>query len=293
MPPLEAVQDQARGLRQLRPLPPVRVVAVASGKGGVGKTTVSVNLALALQQSGQRTMLLDADLGLANVDVLLGLQPRFNLSHLLEGRCTLADTILQGPLGLQIVPAASGLARMSQLSAQEHAGLIRAFSELDTPLDTLVVDTAAGIAGDVITFAQAAQELIVVVCNEPSSITDAYALIKVLSRDAGVDRVHVLANMARSALEGRETYEKLARVAERFLEARLDYAGTIPHDEWLRRSIQRQRSVMEAYPSSPAATAFRQLARRVEAWTPPAGARGNLEFFVERLVHGTPEAGHA
>lgn len=293
MPPLEAVQDQARGLRQLRPLPPVRVVAVASGKGGVGKTTVSVNLALALQQSGQRTMLLDADLGLANVDVLLGLQPRFNLSHLLEGRCTLADTILQGPLGLQIVPAASGLARMSQLSPQEHAGLIRAFSELDTPLDTLVVDTAAGIAGDVITFAQAAQELIVVVCNEPSSITDAYALIKVLSRDAGVDRVHVLANMARSALEGRETYEKLARVAERFLEARLDYAGTIPHDEGLRRSIQRQRSVMEAYPSSPAATAFRQLARRVEAWTPPAGARGNLEFFVERLVHGTPEAGHA
>ena len=293
MQPLEAVHDQAWGLRRVRPMTPVRVIAVASGKGGVGKTTVSVNLALALQQSGRQTMLLDADLGLANVDVLLGLQPRHNLSHVLDGTCALADTLLQGPLGLQIVPAASGLARMSQLSPLEHAGLIRAFSELEQPLDALVVDTAAGIAGDVVTFAQAAQQLIVVVCNEPTSITDAYALIKVLSRDHGVDRVHVLANMVRSALEGREAYEKLSRVAERFLDVTLDYAGTVPYDEWLRRSIQRQCSVVDAYPSSPAATAFRQLARRTEQWTPPAGARGNLEFFVERLVGATPKAGHA
>ena len=293
MLPLEAVADQAQGLRVLKAPAPVRVIAVASGKGGVGKTTVSVNLALALQQAGRQTMLLDADLGLANVDVLLGLQPRFNLSHVLEGRCSLADTIVQGPLGLQIVPAASGLARMSQLSAHEHAGLIRAFSELDQPLDALVVDTAAGIAGDVVTFAQAAQELIVVVCNEPTSITDAYALIKVLWRDHGVERVRILANMARSALEGRETYEKLARAAERFLDVHLNYLGAVPYDEWLRRSIQRQTSVLEAYPSSPASTAFRALARRVEQWAPPAGARGNLEFFVERLVGGSAQAGHA
>ena len=293
MPPLEAVSDQARGLRNLRPATPVKVIAVASGKGGVGKTSVSVNLSLALQQAGKRTMLLDADLGLANVDVLLGLTPRFNLSHVLDGRCSLADTLLEGPLGLQIVPAASGLARMSQLSAAEHAGLIRAFSELETPLDALVIDTAAGIAADVVTFAQAAQELIVVACNEPSSITDAYALIKVLSRDHGVERVHVLSNMARSALEGREVYEKLCRVAERFLQVNLSYAGTIPYDDWLRRSIQRQCSVVEAYPSSPAAMAFRQLARRADAWTPPPGARGNLEFFVERLVGGPARAGSA
>ena len=276
--------DPRKEARPRRSQRPVRVIAVASGKGGVGKTTVAVNLALALQQAGHQTMLLDANLGLANVDVLLGLQPRWNLSHVLEGRCTLADTIVQGPQGLKVVPAASGLSQMSHLSPQEHAGLIRAFSELDAPLDTLVVDTAAGIAGDVITFAQAAQEVIVVVCNEPTSITDAYALIKVLRRDHGVDHVHIVSNMARSALEGRETYEKLARAAERFLDVHLDYAGTIPHDEWLRRSIQRQRAVIEAYPSSPAAMAFRQLARVAEGWAPPTGARGNLEFFVERLV---------
>jgi flagellar biosynthesis protein FlhG len=293
MQPLEPVPGQARGLRQAKAPPPVRVIAVASGKGGVGKTTVAVNLALALQLAGRRTMLLDADLGLANVDVLLGLSPRYNLSHVLEGRCTLAETILEGPRGLQVVPAASGLARMSQLSPQEHAGLIRAFSELEQPLDVLVVDTAAGIAGDVVTFAQAAQELIVVVCNEPSSITDAYALVKVLSRDHGVERVHILANMVRSALEGREVHDKLLRVAERFLSVSLGYLGAVPHDEWLRRSIQRQSPVLEAYPSCPAATAFRQLARRTEQWALPPGARGNLEFFVERLVTAPPQAGHA
>lgn len=288
------MNDQAEGLRRLKPaLPPVRVIAVASGKGGVGKTTVAVNLALALQQSGRRTMLMDADLGLANIDVMLGLQPRHNLSHVLDGRCTLAETIIDGPLGLRIVPAASGLSRMAQLSAQEHAGLIRAFSELDMPLDTLIVDTAAGIAGDVITFAQAAQEVLLVVCNEPSSITDAYALVKVLSRDHGIERVQILANMVRSALEGREVYEKLCRVSEKFLDVTLSYAGMVPHDEWLRRSIQRQCAVLQSYPASPAAMAFLQLARRAEGWVPPAGARGNLEFFVERLVGGAHAAGHA
>ena len=292
MPPLETtaqqMNDQASGLRHLAPAPPVKVIAVASGKGGVGKTSISVNLALALQMGGSRTMLLDADLGLANVDVLLGLTPKFNLSHVLDGRCTLSEALIEGPQGLQIVPASSGISRMSQLSPAEHAGLIRAFSELDTPLDTLIIDTAAGIAGDVLSFTQAAQEVIVVVCNEPTSITDAYALIKVLSRDHGVERVHVLANQARSALEGREVFEKLSRVAERFLTVNLNYAGTIPYDDMMRRAVQRQCAVLEAYPSCPASTAFRQLARRVEQWATPTGARGNLEFFVERLV-GAPK----
>jgi flagellar biosynthesis protein FlhG len=272
--------------------PPVRVIAVTSGKGGVGKTTVALNLALALQMAGRRTLLMDADLGLANVDVMLGLEPRRTLSHVLDGSCTLDDTLVRGPHGLQIVPASSGVARMARLSPLEHAGLVRAFSGLHQPLDVLVVDTAAGIAGDVITFAQAAQEVLVVLCNEPTSAADAYALIKVLSRDHGVTRARVLANMTRSALEGREAFERLARVAERFLEVELDYAGTVPYDEWVRRSIQRQCAVVEAYPQSAAAAALRQLATRVEQWALPVGARGNLEFFVERLV-GAPQAGPA
>jgi flagellar biosynthesis protein FlhG len=285
MPPLENRQaDQAESLRRRRAGSPVQVIAVASGKGGVGKTSVSVNLALSLTQLGRNVMLLDADLGLANVDVLLGLTPRFTLAHVLEGKCSLADTILEGPMGLSVVPAASGQRRMAELGPVQHAGLIQAFSELDRELDTLVIDTAAGIADSVITFAQAAHEVVVVVCNEPASITDAYALVKVLSRERGVGRVQMLANMVRSQAEGRELHEKLTRVTDRFLDVHVDYLGAVPYDDWMRRAIQRQQAVIEAYPNSPSSGAFRGIARRADQWAVPQTPRGNVEFFVERLV---------
>ncbi|MCE3003552.1 MAG: MinD/ParA family protein [Xanthomonadaceae bacterium] len=278
--------DQAHGLRAVaaNAQRPVRVVAVASGKGGVGKTNVSVNLAVALAEVGRKVMLLDADLGLANIDVLLGLQPRFTLSDVLEGRCGLEDTFLDGPLGITVVPAASGKRRMAELSFGEHAGLIRAFSTMDRELDALVVDTAAGISGSVCNFAEAAQEVIVVVCNEPTSITDAYALIKVLSREHGVSRVQVLANSVRSQHEGHELYEKLNRVSARFLDVTLGYMGAVPFDDWLRRAVQKQQAVLQAFPSSPASAALRGVARRLEKLALPDGPRGHLEFFVERLV---------
>ncbi|MBB5016609.1 P-loop NTPase [Rehaibacterium terrae] len=288
MLPPDAANDQAQGLRlaQNAPPKPVRVIAVSGGKGGVGKTSVAVNLAMAFVEAGRNTLLLDTDLGLANVDVMLGLSPRFTLADLVEGRCTLEETIMEGPKGLAIVPAASGKRHMTELRPAEHVGLVRAFSELDRPLDVMVVDTAAGISDSVLTFSQAAQDVIVVVCNEPASITDAYALIKVLSRERGVQRVQVLANMVRNTAEGRELFEKLARVSERFLDVVLSYIGAIPYDDWLRRAIQRQQSVMEAFPSSASAIAFRDLARRAEQWQAPNGPRGNVEFFVERLVAG-------
>lgn len=263
---------------------PVRVIAVTGGKGGVGKTTVSVNLALALAQAGRRTLLLDADLGLANVDVLLGLTPRFTLADVIEGRCELADTLMAGPSGLIVVPAASGRRQMSDLRLPEHVGLVNAFSQLDLDLDVMVVDTAAGLSDSVLTFSQAAQDVIVVVCNEPASITDAYALIKILSRERGVGRINVLANMVRSPIEGRELFEKLTRVCERFLDVVLSYLGEIPHDEWLRRSIQKQQAVLEAYPSSVSAMAFAGLARRAQKWQTPTGPHGGVEFFVERMI---------
>lgn len=289
MLPPDAVNDQAQGLRLARnePPKPVRVIAVSGGKGGIGKTSVSVNLAMAFVEAGRNTLLLDTDLALANVDVMLGLSPRFTLADLIEGRCTLEETILEGPRGLMVVPASSGKRHMTELRPAEHVGLVRAFSELDRPLDVMVVDTAAGISDSVLTFSQAAQDVIVVVCNEPASITDAYALIKVLSRERGVQRVQVLANMVRNTAEGRELFEKLARVSERFLDVVLSYLGAIPYDDWLRRAIQRQQSVMEAFPSSASAVAFRDLARRAEQWQAPAGPRGNVEFFVERLVAGS------
>lgn len=275
---------QAAGLRRLRTPKPVQVIAVTSGKGGVGKTTTSVNLAVAMALDGRRVMLLDGDLGLANVDVMLGLQPTFNLSHVIAGECTLEETLIEGPAGIAVIPASSGKRSMAELSPSENAGLVRAFSDLQRPLDTLIVDTAAGIADSVITFSQASQEIVVVVTNDPQSLTDAYALIKVLNRDHGIKRIQVLANQAHTPVEAAEIFENLRRVSERFLDVTLCNFGAIPHDEWLKRSVRRQRAVVEIYPSAPSAQAYRALARKAAAWTLPEGARGNLEFFVERLV---------
>jgi flagellar biosynthesis protein FlhG len=263
---------------------PVKVVAVTGGKGGVGKTTVTANLAVALAERGRDVMVLDADLGLANIDVLLGLQPRWNLSHVLTGERTLDEILVEGPKGIRIVPASSGVRQMANLGTLEHAGLIRAFSELQARLDVLLVDTAAGIHDSVLTFARAAHHALVVVCDEPASLTDAYALIKVLSREQNVGRFHVVASQTRSPGEGRELYQKLVRVCDRFLDVTLEYAGQIPHDEFVRRSIQRQAAVVEAFPGCLASQAFKNLAARADTWLAPQGARGHLEFFVERLV---------
>ncbi len=276
--------------RSTPPLPaafhPVRVIAITGGKGGVGKTNVSVNLAVSLAEMGKRTLLMDADLGLANVDVLLGLSPKFTLADLVAGRCHLEDVLLEGPGGLLVVPASSGFRHMAELTPAEHVGLVNVFSELQRALDVMVVDTAAGITDSVLTFCQAAQDTVVVVCDEPASITDAYALIKVLARERGLDRVHVIANMVRDPNEGRKLYEKLARVCERFLgDVALHYLGAVPQDDWLRRAVQRQQAVVKAYPGSPSARAIAEIARMTARWQPPLGARGNVEFFVERLIH--------
>lgn len=261
-----------------------KVIAVASGKGGVGKTNVSVNLAVAQALRGQKVLLLDADFGLANVDVLLGLNPRRNLSHVLSNECELEEILLPGPGGIRIIPAASGVQSLAGLSTRECGGIIHAFSTLSESADLLIVDTAAGISSSVTLFAQAAHDVLIVVCDEPASITDAYALIKVLSKEHGVKRARVLANMVNGPAEGRALYRKIARVTDRFLQVDLQYAGWIPQDGFLRRSVQRQQAVVEAYPSSRATTAFKKLAEDADTWGAPKEPRGHLEFFFEKSL---------
>lgn len=280
----EASMDQAEGMRRISQPKPVRVIAVASGKGGVGKTNVSVNLGLALSGQGKQVMLLDADLGLGNVDVLLGVHPVHNLSHVISGERTLEEVIVEGPAGLQIVPAASGIKRMAELSPEEHVGLVRAFSELNNNLDALIIDTAAGISDSVITLTRAAQEVLVVVCDEPASITDAYALIKVLNQEHGINKFHVMVNMVQSVQQGHDLFAKMLKVTDKFLDVTLDFTGTVPYDDYLRKAIQRQRAVSDAYPRSRSALAFKKLAQAVDKWPMPNTAAGHLAFFVERLV---------
>jgi flagellar biosynthesis protein FlhG len=267
---------------------PVQVIAVTGGKGGVGKTSISVNLAAALAAGGRSVMLLDGDLGLANVDVFLGLSPRYTLAHVLAGERTLDEILIEAPQGFKVVPAASGLARLANLEAAAHLGLVQAFSSLAARLDALIIDTAAGIAHGVTQFSQAAQHVLVVICDEPASLTDAYALVKVLSRQHGVTRFRVVANMIRAPGAGAELFRRFERVTGRFLDVVVEYAGEIPDDEHVRRAIRGQRPVTDAYPSSPAALAFKNLASRADKWPLPVGPRGNLEFFVERLVRRPP-----
>jgi flagellar biosynthesis protein FlhG len=275
---------QTAGIRAIVRPDPVQVIAVTGGKGGVGKTSVAVNLAAAEAARGKRVLLLDGDLGLANVDVLLGLTPRFTLEHVLDGRCTLEEAIVTAPQGFRVVPAASGISRLADLSTAEHLGLVQAFSNLTTGLDLLIVDTAAGISNSVRQFCQASQHVLVVVRDEPASLTDAYALVKVLSREHRSLRFHVLANMVQRPGDGEIVFRKLERVTSRFLDVVLDYAGEIPEDTYVRNAIREQRTLMDAYPSSPAARAFKKLAIAADKWPTVASPRGNLEFFVERLV---------
>jgi flagellar biosynthesis protein FlhG len=264
---------------------PIQVLAVTGGKGGVGKTSISVNLSLAMAQAGKRVVLLDADLGLANVDILLGVKAQKTIADVLSGECSLSEVLVESH-GIKIIPASSGVQSLVNMSPGQHAGIIHAFSELADDLDVLVIDTAAGISDSVVSFVRAAQEVLVVVCDEPSSMTDAYALIKLLHRDCQLRDFRIVANMTRSAAEGANMFKRFSAVAGRFLDVNLRYAGDVPYDELLRKAVQRQRPALEVYPGSKSSEAYRRLAKEVISWPVRTHANGQMEFFVERLVQG-------
>lgn len=269
----------------------VRVIAIASGKGGVGKTNLSVNLGVSLAKLGRNVALLDADMGLANVDILLGLHPAYNMSHVLSGEKTIDEIIVEGPEKLKVIPASSGIQHMAEIGTLEQAGIINAFSELAEDIDILLVDTAAGIHGGVVNFARACQEVIIVVCDEPTSLTDAYALIKLLNRNHDLTRFHIVTNMVETVHHGRALFQKLCKVTDRYLDVSLHFTGAVPFDKNLRTSVQKQQAVVELAPKSQSALAIKSLASRIDNWPVQRGAGGHLEFFVERLIEAQQEEG--
>lgn len=276
--------DQAAGIRKMTNSNPVRVIAITSGKGGAGKTNLSVNLGISLAQTGQRVAILDADMGLANVDILLGVYPKFNLSHVLSGEKTLPEIMMEGPSGIRIIPGASGIQKMAELSTTEQAAMIHAFSEIDQDLDVLIVDTAAGISASVVNFARACQEIIVVVCDEPTSLTDAYAFIKLLNRDYKLSNFHVITNMVKSVQQGQALFQKLTKVTDHYLDVTLRFVGTVPYDENLRKSVQKQIPVVVGFPGTKAALAIKDIAEKINNWPVKANAGSFIEFFVEKMI---------
>lgn len=261
----------------------VMTIAVASGKGGVGKTNVVANLAIAMRRLGRKPLIFDADLGLSNIDVLLHLAPRYNIQHLLKGEKSLKDIIIEGPEGILILPASSGVQELTRLDEFQRLRILEEFDSFDNDIDTLLIDTSAGISENVAFFCVAAQEIIVVTSPEPTAVTDAYALIKVLSSRYQERDFDILVNSVRSETEAMDVFKRLSIATERFLNISINYLGFIPLDYSVQRAVRSQKAFISAYPDCLASRQVMEIATHlIEAGK--KRLKGSLQFFIGNLV---------
>jgi len=264
---------------------PIRVISVTSGKGGVGKSSVVANLAQALSQMGQRVLVLDADLGLANLDVILGLNPRYTIDHLLRGERTLEEILVPGPGGFKLLPAASGIPELTELDNSQRLLLLDELDTLKDRFDVLLIDTGAGISSNVMYFNYAAMEKVVLVTNEPTSLTDAYALIKVLTSRYQQKRFKILINASKNANEAGRIFRHLSLVVDQFLGSpSLDYLGWIPFDAQMPAAVRKQKTVLECFPEAAASRQLRKLAKKLLACGEESGIDGDIRFFWQKSL---------
>lgn len=261
-----------------------RVMSFTSGKGGVGKTSMVVNLGCALSDLGKRVLILDADLGLANVDVLLGIAPKSTLNDVVAGRRHLREVIVEGPGGLTIIPAASGVETICRLDAEAREIIMTQVEELAAGYDYLLIDTSAGISSEVMYFNSASSEVVCVINPEPTSLTDAYALIKVLNQNYGEKEIRVIANNVSSEAEGQKIFSRLEKAVARFLHIDLVYMGHVPSDPLIRESIQEQRPLVKIFPSSQAGLALSRIAGEIDAEFPNFRVKGGMQFFFKQIL---------
>lgn len=280
------MRDQAQSLRELaqaagRPPRRARVITVTSGKGGVGKTNLSVNLGIALVRQGLRVALVDADLGLANVDILLGIDPPHTLVDLLSERHPLEDIVVQGPGGLNIVAGGSGVYELASLGLGRLDHIVDTLTRLDSTFDVMLIDTGAGVGRHVLRFVLASEEVIVVTTTEPSSLADAYVVIKAMAAERMDARVHVAVNMAPGLREGESTFRRLEAVSRRFLGVQPELLGVVPRDEAVYRAVQRQVPFVIDHPHMPASRAVHAMARRLAGTGEPQAS--GLGGLLQRL----------
>ncbi len=284
--------DQASGLRAAMnstPLlrPQVQVIAVSSGKGGVGKTNVVTNVAVASARQGRNVLVMDADLALGNVDILLGLTPQYTIEDVLSGQRRLEEVLVSGPDGIQLLPATSGAESFTQLTHEQQLKLQTAFLELPQVPDLLLIDCAAGISPNVLYFSLVAHETVVLVSPDPTSLTDAYALIKILSTRYHLRMFRLLVNKVKHTQEGKEVFRKFSLVTDRFLSVTLDYMGCIPSDDYVTMAVAQQRAVCDLYPRAPASRAFNSLVSTVQDWRGDHSWQGGFQLFGPSALTAT------
>ena len=240
-----------------------RVLAIASGKGGVGKTNIVANLGFSLSQMGKKILILDADMGLGNIDILLGLTPKYNLSHVLLGEKGIEEITVDGPGGMKIIPAASGIQELTDLSKKQQLSILDKLDRFINGFDMFLIDTAAGISNNVLHFNAAAQEVMVIISPEPTSITDAYALMKILSRRYDVRRFNLIVNSVHGENEAVNVFRQLQIVTHRFLDIHIEFIGHVTSDENISKGVRRQKLVTQLYPKSPSSECFKGLAKKI------------------------------
>jgi flagellar biosynthesis protein FlhG len=261
-----------------------RVISIASGKGGVGKTNLAANLGFALTKKDKRVLILDADLNLANVDVLVGLTPQFNLHHVFKGEKTLTEVMTEGPGGMQILPGSSGIMELASLTESQKLYFLEEMEEFSKKIDILIIDTAAGINDNVVYFNLAAQERIIILTPEPTSLTDAYALIKVLSGRYDVKKFRIVINQASSEKEAISVFKKLSLVCDKFLDSlSLDFLGHILSDQKLKKAVRSQRLVTEMYPEADSSKMFLSISEQLLNEEPDFTDDGNIKFFWQKI----------
>jgi flagellar biosynthesis protein FlhG len=281
------IVNRADNLRQMAPPRSesrLRVVAITSGKGGVGKTNITANLAVLAARQGRRVLIVDADLGLANVEILFGLKPHYHMGHLLDASVPLEEVMAVGPHGVRVLPAGSGIQGLTRLDDAQKLRLVTAFDLIEDAFDLVLIDSSAGIGDNVLFFVGAAQEALLIVTVEPTSLTDAYAAVKVLSQQAGVKYFNVVVNQAPSEQSAKDIFETLTSVTNRFLNARVRYLGHLPRDENMHRAIMAQKPLVDAFPHSPSSRGLATLSEKLFGEPAPAPLDGGMKLLWQRLL---------
>ena len=280
------VMDQASSLRAMarRSDKRAQTIAITSGKGGVGKTNLAVNLATVLASMRRRVVLLDADLGLANADILCNVQPRFNLAHVVAGQRMLSEVLTPVPAGFSLIPGASGLAKMADLSENDRKRIIRELEFVDESADALIIDTGAGIGRNVLSFTSTADHVVIVTTPEPTAITDAYAVLKVLVRcgsvDGGGGKISIMVNMVKNRDEALQVHERIASVARQFLKTDVAFSGYVVNDEAVKQAVRKRAPFVQQYPNSAAAQCVQAWANRMDHHVDVSTIPGKPGFFA-------------